>query len=476
MGYYRDDTAAPGLTDDQRREVLGRCIDSNVLQSILAIAAAWHRRDCNAPGHSPVVGVDLQDNHSTTLPYATAATVALTLYPTNDGDQDCNISLEQYLVAMAVASAAGSREASMTHIWQDPDSLHYLRQQQYKPEWPPATRDRVKKRATNYSFELDGRLKRHLPDGSTREVPQLEARSQLILDFHHRTGHFGVRRTGALISNHYWWWGMWGDVAAELSKCGLCSRVRSSFNSEKPELQPLPISGLMYRWGVDLCGPFTTTTRGHNYIMVAVEHYSKHLELIAIPNKDPSTTAAAFAAAVLGRYGSPAEVLTDRGGEWMQEFEHLLLDCMIDHRHTSASHPAANGLAERCVQTTKRALSKLCAEEGNQVNWDLQLPWVMLVYNASTQQSTGLLPYQLMHAVTPTVPPGVREQPLNLDDPEAAVADFLARASLVKHRTVMAGDNLLIAQHRDTLRYAKLRSGNYTPQLKRYLPGDYVYV
>jgi hypothetical protein len=70
----------------------------------------------------------------------------------------------------------------------------------------------------------------------------------------------------------------------------------------------------MYRWGVDLCGPFPATGRGNQYILVAVEHYSKHLELVPIPNKEPATTAAALAAAVLGRYGSPAELVTDRGG------------------------------------------------------------------------------------------------------------------------------------------------------------------
>ena len=201
--------------------------------------------------------------------------------------------------------------------------------------------------------------------------------------------------------------------------------------------------------------------------------------MIPIRNKEPATTAAAFTAAVLGRYGSPAEVVTDRGGEWAKEFEHVLLDCMIDHRYTSASHPAANGLAERCVQTTKRALSKLCAAEGSQVNWDLQLPWIMLGYNASTQKATGLSPYQLLHAVTPTIPPAIRERmdtSIDLDNPDTAAADFLARAKLVQDRSIMAGDNLRIAQHRDTLRYAKLRSGCYTPQLKRYLPGDYVYV
>jgi hypothetical protein len=218
----------------------------------------------------------------------------------------------------------------------------------------------------------------------------------------------------------------------------------------------------------------------HNtFCMVAVEHFSKHVELVPLPNKEAKTTAAAFAAAVLGRYGCPAEVLTDQGSEWEEQFQQMLLDCMIDHRRTSAHHPQADGLAERCVATVKRALSKLCAAEGSQLDWDRHLPWLMLGYNCSPSKATGLSPYQLMHAVTPTVPPSIRErmdEPVDLDDPERAAADFLHRSQLVKERCVMAGDNLKVAQHRDTLRYAKLRSGNYTPQLRRFMPGDYVYV
>jgi hypothetical protein len=152
---------------------------------------------------------------------------------------------------------------------------------------------------------------------------------------------------------------------------------------------------------------------------------------------------------------------------------------MIDHRHTSASHPPANGLAERAVGTVKRALSKFCAEEGTQQEWDKHLPWLQLGYNASPQKATGFSPYQLMHAVTPVVPPAVREQlaePMDFDDPEAAAADYLRRSRIVQQRCIIAGGNLLTAQHRDTLRYAKLRSGDYTPQLRRFLPLDYVYV
>jgi hypothetical protein len=40
----------------------------------------------------------------------------------------------------------------------------------------------------------------------------------------------------------------------------------------------------------------------------------------------------------------------------------------------------------------------------------------------------------------------------------------------------MALENLSIAQHRDTLRYATIRGGGYRPQVRQFCPGDYVYL
>ena len=40
----------------------------------------------------------------------------------------------------------------------------------------------------------------------------------------------------------------------------------------------------------------------------------------------------------------------------------------------------------------------------------------------------------------------------------------------------MAMENLSIAQHHDTLHYARICSGVYRPQLQRFRLGDYVYL
>jgi hypothetical protein len=459
----------------------------------MAIASAWHRHTAWQPGAVEVVAAVAETGQSEQL-WGSGESLSPAAHFAASGREEGYSSgpdLEEYLIGLAVVLTAEMEEVVQSptkgpaeqfntgsDIWEDSDTLYYIKEQCYKPEWSQAVRARVRRRGSMYVRGLDQVLRRRLPDGSTRIVPKPADRKGIVIEHHHRTGHYGVRRTGALVGYTYWWHGLWADVAAELSKCGVCERVRSTFSTTQPTLQPLPISGLMYRWGVDLCGPFEETTRGNLYTMVAVEHYSKHLELVPLPNKEPATTAAAMAASVLGRYGSPAEVLTDRGGEWHKEFQQLMLDCMIDHRHTSAQHPAANGLTERAVGTVKRALAKLCAEQHSQVEWDLHLPWLMLGYNASPQKSTGFAPFQLMHGLNPVVPPAIRErieQPFEFADNDTVAADFLARSMLIKHRLIIAGENLEVAQHRDTLRFAKRRSG-YIPQLRRFLVGDFVYV
>jgi hypothetical protein len=85
----------------------------------------------------------------------------------------------------------------------------------------------------------------------------------------------------------------------------------------------------------------------------------------------------------------------------------------------------------------------------------------------------------MLYAVQPTVPPAVVTrllEPVDWDDSERAWESFIHRATLVKQYAVTAGSNQLIAQHRDTLRYARLRDGTYLPQVRRFKVGDFVYV
>jgi hypothetical protein len=379
-------------------------------------------------------------------------------------------------VAAVVHAAAVQQEASSRDIWEDPTALQWLQQQKWPPGVTRAEQNRVRHRARLYSWQQD-RLLRRLPDGSSKLVPPPQDRCSVVQQIHQQAGHYGVRRTANLVAASHWWRTLYSDAAAVVKRCSVCDRVRSAFNSVQPQLQPLPIEPMFYRWGFDLCGEFPVTSRGNKWVLIAVEHFSKHIELIPLRDKTAAETAAA-AAQVLCRFGAPAEVVTDGGGEFEGEFDQLLASCFVDHRVTSPHHPQANGLSERVVQTVKRSLRKLCEAQGT-TQWDEQLPWVALGYRCSKQSSTGCSPYELLYARSPVFPSAVApklQEPLNFEDPQAAADSIVRRAQLLKERVPVAAGNLAAAQHRDTLRYQHLRSKGYLPRVASFVPGDFVYL
>jgi hypothetical protein len=59
------------------------------------------------------------------------------------------------------------------------------------------------------------------------------------------------------------------------------------------------------------------------YVLVMIEHFSKWIELVALPDKFSEGAAYSFLDRVLSRFGAPTEVLTDQGREFLGEFQTL---------------------------------------------------------------------------------------------------------------------------------------------------------
>eukprot|EP00983_Pelagomonas_calceolata_P054203 1143615-Pelagomonas_calceolata.AAC.1 len=116
-----------------------------------------------------------------------------------------------------------------------------------------------------------------------------------------------------------------------------------------------------------------------------MEHFAKIVEAIPIPDKSAVTTAQVF----LEKFDG--------------EFSELLHKNLIDHRTAAPNHPQADGLAERAVQTVKRALHKICEASAAPSLWDKFLPWIPLGYNCSTQASTKMSPYFMLYARHPEI-------------------------------------------------------------------------
>eukprot|EP00882_Tetradesmus_deserticola_P023949 GHRQ01026141.1.p1 GENE.GHRQ01026141.1~~GHRQ01026141.1.p1 ORF type:complete len:195 (-),score=24.49 GHRQ01026141.1:266-850(-) len=88
--------------------------------------------------------------------------------------------------------------------------------------------------------------------------------------WHHHAGHFGVRRTTALLLHTWRWHGIQADVTTVVSAC---NKMQSACHLQRKASWAATTAdqGLMYRWGVDMAGAFPETSRNHKYMFVAVE-------------------------------------------------------------------------------------------------------------------------------------------------------------------------------------------------------------
>jgi len=306
--------------------------------------------------------------------------------------------------------AVRASEPAQVDIHEDAPVMHLLKSGQHLParHFTLIQIRRITRRAKGYVWQSHGQhtgtLYRIMPNGDRRQVPHPRERVALVQMAHAASGHLGLRRTTHLLLMHYWWQGIMKQVQQHVASCGVCVRARTTFNMNPGlALQPLPVSGMFHTWGVDTSGPLPKTERGNRYVLHAVEHFSGLMVLEPMPSKEASSTAYTFKHAVLERFGACAQVITDNGTEYQGGFHEMLCHAFIDHRIISTYHPQTNGLAERSVQTMKRALRKV-GDGTKQRDWDEQLPYITLAYNCSRQEATRCAPYVLVYAREPVFP------------------------------------------------------------------------
>jgi len=148
------------------------------------------------------------------------------------------------------------RDGSTNHhdVHDDTLVLEFLRTNMVPRMVNAKERDHVFQQARKYRLE-GTHILRVWEDGRVRIVPHPTHRGHIVRHAHEELGHFGVKRTYNLLLGQYWWRGMHTDVQRLVSHCIVCDKVRASFNTRTPQLHPLLIMGLGYRWSLDFAGP-----------------------------------------------------------------------------------------------------------------------------------------------------------------------------------------------------------------------------
>ena len=145
---------------------------------------------------------------------------------------------------------------------------------------------------------------------------------------------------------------------------------------------------------------------GYEYILVAVDQFTRYALAYATTNKSAKTAAEKLFNDFVLRLGMPNRILHNQG----EEFENKLFDELekyfgIKRCRATPYHPMGNGMVQRLNSTAIQMLHTL--SEKLKYKWKDSLNKLMYTYNCTKHSVTGYSPYFLLFGRNPKLPSDV---------------------------------------------------------------------
>jgi hypothetical protein len=105
------------------------------------------------------------------------------------------------------------------------------------------------------------------------------------------------------------------------------------------QLQTIPITWPFSTWGLDLVGPFKKAKGGFTHIIVAVDKFTKWIEVKTTASIIVAK-AVEFIKEIMYRFGVPKNIITNSRTQFIvREFKDFCADSGIKINYASVSHP-----------------------------------------------------------------------------------------------------------------------------------------
>lgn len=209
-------------------------------------------------------------------------------------------------------------------------------------------------------------------------------------------GHLGNKKTRDRIMQHFFWPGIFNEVAEYCRSCPDCQMGTAKGRVPRAPLISIPpIDEPFQRIALDFVGPLPMTDSKNRYILVCVDYATKYPEAIPLKDQEASTVANALIS-LFSRVGIARELLTDQGSNFMSEL--MLEVCrllQISKLHTSPYHAMCNGLCEKFNGVLKKMLKAYARAKPK--TWDEYIPYLLFAYREVPNESTGFSPFELLY-------------------------------------------------------------------------------
>jgi transposase InsO family protein len=213
----------------------------------------------------------------------------------------------------------------------------------------------------------------------------------------------------AFLQGFYWPTAV-ADASEIVRTCEGCQFYARKSNLPAHALQAIPITWPFAVWGLDIVGPLRKAPGGFTHLLVAIDKFSKWVEVRPITNLR-AEQAVTFFTDIVHRFGVPNSIITDNGSQFTgREFLEFCDKFHIRVDWAAVAHPQTNEQVERANGMILQGLKPRIFDQLNKSGrkWLQELPAVVWSLRTTPSRATGFTPFFLVHGRGGRSPHGLR--------------------------------------------------------------------
>lgn len=222
---------------------------------------------------------------------------------------------------------------------------------------------------------------------------------EILMTAHgNENGHFGIRKTIDIITQKFFWKGIYNDIKQFIKTCEYCLKNKKQKNSYNIPMH-LEKRDIWTDLAIDIIGPMENV-----FALVVIDMFSKYVRVVILERIISSEIIKSLEK-IFKENGYPKSILTDNGSQLVsREIEDWMVRNNIIHKKTSIYNPQGNGIVERVNKTIKDG-TKIFINQGFSIKESLLKS--VENYNKVKHDTTGFSPYEIVFRESPNIFEGI---------------------------------------------------------------------
>jgi hypothetical protein len=174
-------------------------------------------------------------------------------------------------------------------------------------------------------------------------------------------GHIGARALAVKVFRQGFYWSSIIDDASKLvTICSTCQKFSSSTHAPSQPTQLITPLWPLQRWGIDIVGPVTTSQGNYKYVVVAVEYFTKWIEVKPLVNIAATGLKRFFWQNIICCFGAPKKITVDNAKQFnCHIFKDFCYQMGVEAAFVLVYHPQSNVAVEKANTLIFIAIKKI---------------------------------------------------------------------------------------------------------------------